>query len=301
MAKRALEIAAAGGHNILLHGPPGTGKSMLAKALGSILPNLTPRECLETTHIHSLRNNKYDSLVLRPPVRSPHHSASNVSIIGGGQKAKPGEISLSHNGVLFLDELAEFSRSCIESLRQPLEDREIHIARAEQSYTYPASFIMIATMNPCPCGNLGSTKECSCAPHAISQYQKKLSGPILDRVDLFVKVDEVHNSTLLESQADTETNHVRGRVAQARARQIKRNQSGLLNSTLSNPSIRNLALDKDARELLDSASDRLKLSPRAYFRILRVAQTIADLSEKDTIDTASVAESLQFRESLPTY
>ena len=200
--------------------------------------------------------------------------------------------------MLFLDELLEFPRGCIEALRQPLEDRVINIARAEHSVTYPSSFLLITTMNPCPCGNLGSTKECTCSGYAIEQYQKKLSGPLMDRIDLFVKVDEVQVDSLLDEPETTSTTRIQHSVAKAHQLQSKRNKDGY-NSGLSNQSIRRLGMDEDARSLLDQAAERLKLSPRAYFRVLRVARTIADLEENETITKEAVAESLQFRQNLP--
>jgi magnesium chelatase family protein len=299
LAKRALELAAAGNHNILLYGPPGTGKSMLAKALREILPPLTEDQVIETTHLHSLRSSNEAVLVSEPPFRAPHHSSSTVAILGGGQKSRPGEISLAHNGVLLMDEFLEFPRQIIEALRQPLEDTVVQISRAEQSITYPCKFQLVATMNPCPCGYLGSTRNCTCTAVAIHNYQKKLSGPIADRIDIFIKVDEVETSDLmLNATLTTKIEEVRKRVLDARVVQNTRN-NGLVNSQLKNKHIKKLHIEEDALELLNTASRRLELSPRSYFRAIRLARTIADIEQKETIDLASIAESLQYRSKIP--
>jgi magnesium chelatase family protein len=297
-AKRALEIAAAGGHNILLIGPPGTGKSMLAKAFPSLLPPLSHEEILEVTHLHSLARNNYEQLVRRRPFRAPHHSSSYISMVGGGTNTRPGEITLSHRGVLFLDEIPEFSRMTLEALRQPLEDKRISISRAKQSVEYPAHFILIATANPCPCGYYGTPKPCHCTPAQVLHYQHKLSGPILDRIDLHVNVHTVeHNLLLGPRSTQTSDDSIRNRVVQARALQATRYRSPLkLNTDMDTSDLRTKAkLGSTAHELLNKAAERLDLSARSYTRTVKIARTIADLEESSIILPTHVSEALQYR------
>jgi magnesium chelatase family protein len=303
-AKRALEITAAGGHNLLMCGPPGSGKSMLASCLAGILPPLSPREALEVSMIHSLAGTLPDGGIVKArPYRDPHYSASLPALIGGGSKAKPGEISLAHNGVLFLDELPEFARGTLEALRQPLETGQALIARAAKHAVYPARFQLVAAMNPCRCGYLGDAeRECNKAPRCAGEYQSKLSGPLLDRIDLRVDVPAVSIADLTApaGAAGESSASVAARVARARAAQEAR-QGGVLNAHIPAENIENIIdLQGDAKELLTVAAEKMRLSARGYHRLLRVARTVADLdfSGGGAVTRDHVAESLSYRQVL---
>ncbi|PID31055.1 MAG: magnesium chelatase [Candidatus Cloacimonadota bacterium] len=300
-AKRALEIAAAGGHNLLMIGPPGSGKSMLAKRFPTILPKMTIDEALETTKIYSVAGmlppNK--ALIATRPIRSPHHSISDTALVGGGRIPRPGEISLSHNGVLFLDELTEFKKNVLEVMRQPLEDREVTIARAAQTLKFPASFMLISAMNPCPCGYYKDPdKNCTCNISKIKNYLSKLSGPLLDRIDIHIEVPAVKYEELSSKETAEKSRDIRKRVIKARNIQLKRFEgSGVFsNSLMSNKAMEQFCiLDKESRDIFKKAIDHLGLSARAYNRILKVARTIADLEDSENIEKKHIAEAIQYR------
>ena len=299
--KRALEVAAAGGHNMLMIGPPGSGKTMLARRLPTILPSLTFDEAIETTKVYSVVGMlaKNQALVTRRPFRAPHHTISDAGLIGGGQIPKPGEVSLAHHGVLFLDELPEYKKHVLEVLRQPLEDRKVTISRAVSTLTYPATFMLIVAMNPCPCGYLSDPKhECRCSYPQIHRYRSRVSGPLLDRIDLHVEVPAVAYKDL-KGEAEAESSEaIRKRVSAAREIQSNRFSRAKIfcNAQMSSRHIKKFCrVDEDSGRLLESAIDKLGLSARAYNRILKIARTIADLENHGDIAAGHVGEAIQYR------
>jgi magnesium chelatase family protein len=299
--KRALEVAAAGGHNVIMSGPPGSGKTMLARSMPSILPNMTMAEALEVTKVYSVSGllPQDTPLMMQRPFRSPHYTISHAGLVGGGRWPRPGEISLSHRGVLFLDELPEFGHAVLEVLRQPIEDKVVTISRAQGSVTFPANFMFIGAMNPCPCGYHGDpVKECTCTPGIISRYQKRVSGPLLDRIDIFVQVPRIDYEKLTDDRLGEESEKVRSRVEQARSVQRDRFKDTHLacNAEMTPVEVREVChVEPDAQSLLRTAMNQLVLSARAFHRVLKLSRTIADLAHAETIAASHLAEALQYR------
>lgn len=297
-AKRALEIAAAGGHNIIMVGTPGSGKSMLARRLITILPEMTEKEIIETTKIYSVSGelNEKCPVILERPFRDPHHTTTTTAIIGGGRIPKPGEISLANNGVLFFDEFTEFDKNVIESLREPLEERKVSITRSLGKVTFPAKLIFVAACNPCPCGNLFEEELCICTPSDLRKYMKKLSGPVVDRIDLYVEIHRLKDEEVMEKEECETSKTIRERVKKARERQKNRYKKERLNSEMTSKEIEKYCeLDKESEKIMRDAIRKLKLSMRTFHKILRVARTIADLEERDKIEKEDLLEAINYR------
>lgn len=310
-AKRALIIAASGGHNILMSGSPGSGKTLLARSFATILPAMTQEEILEVTKIYSIAGLlPHDTpLMLERPFRAPHHTASHIAVVGGGAWPRPGEITLSHRGVLFLDEFPEFPRTVLESLRQPLEDKIVTVSRAQGSLTFPANFMLVAAQNPCPCGYYGdSAKQCTCSTHQIIKYQKRVSGPLLDRIDIHLEIPRVKIEKLTKDEISTSSHDIKKQISACRKIQykrlskLKRSQQIFTNAEMNQQNIKEFCtLSKQSKTLLTQAMQQLNLSARSYYRIVKISRTIADLDGSDIIKSSHIAEALQYRPKEKTY